>query len=68
MIVDKEVYNEWKILKDHGDIKRIADESGITNETIGNALKEGECSEDTYAAIAKYYSEKKERIANAYNK
>lgn len=63
MKVKKVIMNNWKILKDHGDIDKIVESSisekkpkGISRVTIGHALKTGFMSETTYEVINKFYS------------
>ncbi|MBC8047009.1 MAG: hypothetical protein H7Y00_09460 [Fimbriimonadaceae bacterium] len=61
MIIEQIILNEWKLLRDHGDVSDIQRETKISRVTIQKAL-EGEADLDVFEAINKYYSAKKERI------
>ena len=41
---------------EHGDIKKIAEHSGLTTNTVGDAIRGGGGSRKTIQAIEDYYS------------
>jgi hypothetical protein len=64
MKVSQPILNEWKLLSERGDQAMICAQSGISKYKISLALGYGKCDEKTFQAIAKFYSEKKERQQN----
>lgn len=65
MIVPKRIFKNWKLKKEHGDVKAIHEfttETGksISEVTISNALRTGRASKETMLAINNYYKKKPE--------
>lgn len=54
-----EVQNQWKLEKEHGDIERIHEITGISRITITSALRTGMMSDSTFEAIKNFYKEKR---------
>lgn len=63
MIVPKQIRDKWKLESGHGGIETISKATGIHRNTIANALNNGNCEQETFEAIKKYFSEKKEKDA-----
>jgi hypothetical protein len=57
MQVDKKIIRNWKILREHGDVRAIAEESGYSHVTISEALNDlkGKMSREVFDAINKFY-------------
>jgi hypothetical protein len=53
---------KWKLLRDFGDIAKIAGTYNMSITTVGAALSTGRMSMRTYEAINAYYSNKKESV------
>lgn len=61
MLIEKKILNRWKALKDHGDIRTINKESGISISTLTKAFN-GEASEEVFATISEFYNKREDRI------
>ncbi len=64
--VPKRIFRNWKLQKEHGDVKAIHEatyNSGapISEVTISNAMRTGKCSVETMKSINDYYSAKRTR-------
>jgi hypothetical protein len=64
MEITKTLLSEWKLLKEHGDIKAIRELSKISEPIIRQALKTGKGSDRTIGAINNYYVQKRKRQAD----
>lgn len=62
MKIPTKLLDKWGALKSEGDIQKIADNANVTRQTIRNAFKNNECSDDVFKAIADFYEEKLEMI------
>lgn len=60
MTIPQAIKDKWQELGSHGDIQKIADASGLSYQTVWSALKSGECSVNTFNAIAEFYAEREE--------
>lgn len=58
MKVSKKLINGWKIKFKHGDMENIAVAYGKHRNTIANAFKRGEATQETIDIIELYYSTK----------
>lgn len=58
MKIPKAILREWKLKRKQGDGKEISTKSGISENTISNALRTGQMSEKTFDAISEYYKDK----------
>lgn len=63
MNIPKDLFAEWNLMKDHGDIKGIVKQSNISKNTILEAFRTGKATEKTMAAINKYFVIKRKRSA-----
>lgn len=61
MEISKENIREWKVLKDHGDMRKLTKITGHSHQVLKEAF-EGEASEEVFQAINKFYAEKKARV------
>lgn len=60
MEVPKRIFQDWKLNKEHGDVKAIREESvkagtPISEITISNVLRTGKGSKNTISFINKFY-------------
>lgn len=62
MQIPEELLNKWKSLRSHGDNTKIAEQKGVTIVDVSRAFTYGECSDDTFKAIADFYKEKEEVV------
>lgn len=62
MKIPEELLNKWKSLRSHGDNTRIAEKKNVTVVDVSRAFTFGECSDDTFKAIAEFYKEKEEIV------
>lgn len=58
----QKVWESWKVQQEHGDVERIAEESGYHRNTIARALLYNDMTEETFEAIKKYYATKKDKV------
>ncbi|MES2592357.1 MAG: hypothetical protein V4608_10760 [Bacteroidota bacterium] len=63
MIVPKQIRDKWKLASEHGEIELIAQATKIHRNTIANAVNNGNCENETFEAIKKYFSDKKGKEA-----
>lgn len=62
MEITKDIKKRWFHLASHGDVTKIAKQSGLSHRTISNALRDDRCTDKVFIAIAKFYQNKqKER-------
>lgn len=59
MIVNNEILTNWKLLREHGDVERMHEESKLNRITIATALRTGNMSDKTFQVIKKFYSDKR---------
>lgn len=63
MKVPEELLKKWQDLKSFGDGRKIVDlNDNITEMDISRAFAKGECSDNVFQAIAKFYKEKEEMV------
>jgi hypothetical protein len=60
MEITQDIKNKWSHLQSHGDVTRIAKQSGLSHRTISNALRDDRCTDKVFIAIAKFYQEKQQ--------
>lgn len=58
MIIPEKILEMWQLLKSEGDPINIAKASKMHPHTIRDALREGVCGDNTFAAIAEFYDAK----------
>lgn len=58
MKVPDKIFSQWVDLKSHGDGKKIAETSGITEMDVSRAFANQECSDKVFEAIGDFYKEK----------
>lgn len=67
MEIPKALLEKWKALRAYGDPKAIADSMSeaerVTEQTIRNAYKDGECSEPVFKAMAEFYRKRAATVA-----
>lgn len=65
MKIPTELLEKWQVLRSAGDSQKIIDtmETKVSDSTISNAFKTGQCSDELFEAMAEYYQGKKERIS-----
>lgn len=61
MKIPRKIANRWKLLYDRGDIVQIAEQNDIDPRTVSKGIK-GECNEQVFAAISKFYNEKEQLL------
>ena len=64
MEIPQEILAKWKMLREHGDIVKIAKEAASNKVTVGKALNEGECAEELFVKISAFYN-RRESLLNA---
>lgn len=57
MKVENQILNHWKIKRQTGDQKKIAEQSGISENAISRAFN-GNASQETIDAINSFYKKK----------
>jgi len=58
-----ENHNQNTAAKSHGDGKKIADANdGITDMDVSRAFSKGECSDNVFECIGKYFKEKESMV------
>lgn len=62
MQIDQSIIDQWKSLRDRGDLKKLADITGVSFQTLIKAFNEAQCTEETFIAISKFYEERRERV------
>jgi hypothetical protein len=63
MKVPEELLKKWNDLRSHGDGKAISEQNAdITEMSVSRAFTTGECSDETFEAIANFYKEKEEKV------
>lgn len=65
MKIPDDLFEKWKMLRSHGDGKKIAEQKGINIMDVSRAFTLQECSDQTFKAIADFYEAKKEMV-NVY--
>lgn len=55
MQVDKQTYRKWKLKKEHGDVGRIHEASGVSRQAISRCITGGYGDANTIDAINKFY-------------
>lgn len=67
MEIPQELMEKWNKLTAYGDPGKIVasmpEGSKVTEQAIRNALKEGSCSDAIFKAIAEFYKQRAETIA-----
>ena len=63
MKVPQKILDSWKLQAKHGEIETIAQATSIHRNTIANAINNGNCEAETFEAIKKYFTDKKEKQA-----
>lgn len=67
MEIPKELLEKWQVLRAKGDPKKIVEsmsqDERVVEQTIHNALNDGECSEIVFKAIADFYQKRADVIA-----
>lgn len=59
MQIETEIFEKWKLAKQHGDAEKIHNKYNISAAAIRRALLTGRCSSETAIAINKFYDLKK---------
>lgn len=59
MKIPAEILNQWRIEREHGDVKKISEYVGVHRETIREAIYSGHTTEETFNGICKFFSEKR---------
>lgn len=62
MKIPEELLDKWKSLRSHGDNTKIAEQGNASVVDVSRAFTYGECSDDTFKAIADFYKEKDEVV------
>ena len=62
MTIPAEFLAKWKLICDHGDKQRIADEYDFSRQAISNAINSGECSLEVFNAIKSYYEKREQNL------
>ncbi len=62
MKIPEDVMKKWNELKSHGDGKKIAQESGHSEMHISRAFVTGECSDEVFESLAKFFKSKEGKI------
>lgn len=62
MTIPNEILSKWALMKSQGDAVKIAENSGISAETIRRALRSGQASNEVFEAIAEFYAEREDMI------
>lgn len=67
MIIPKSKINEWKTLREHGDLKLMSEVSKDKGKhhvnSFSNAFTKGRATEDIISEIDSFYKERKKQIA-----
>lgn len=67
MEIPKELLDKWSKLTAYGDPKKIVESmpenERVTEQAIRNALNDGACSDTVFKAIAEFYKNRAEIIA-----
>lgn len=63
MKIPEELQKKWDELRTHGDNKKIVEENtGINEMDVSRAITNGECRDEVFDAIAKFYKSKERKI------
>jgi len=62
MKIPDDLLKKWTDLRTFGDGVKIAESSGITENDVSRAFKDGECSDTVFVAIAGFYKEREEKV------
>ena len=63
MQIPEELLKRWAELRSFGDGRKISESApGITENDVSRAFNKGECADDVFEAIAKYFKQKEEKI------
>jgi hypothetical protein len=63
MKVPEELMKKWNDLRSHGDGKAIVEQNpALTEMTVSRAFTSGECSDETFQAIANYFKIKEGKV------
>ena len=63
MVIEKKLLDKWKALRSPDDSGKIAMMAETTPETVQNAFRNGKTNDKVFEAMAKFYKEKAEMIA-----
>jgi hypothetical protein len=67
MEVPKILLDKWKVLRSPGDpqdiIASMPEEKRVVEQTIRNVYSDGKCSDEVFEAMAEFYKNKAEKIA-----
>lgn len=56
--IPQAIRRSWKSVLMHGEIEIIAEKTGISRNTISNAINNGNCEQETFEAIKIYFFDK----------
>lgn len=62
MRIPDELLKKWNDLRSHGDGKKIAESSGLTEKEISAAFNSQECTDHVFEAIATFFKAKEEKV------
>lgn len=62
MKIPQQHIDKWKALRDHGDIVKIAKESGFSENTVSAAFIKKECNERLFNKISDFYNKRESRL------
>ncbi len=62
MIIPDKLIKKWSALRSEEDSKIIADNVGVTTQTVRNAFREKKCSTAVFEGMASFYNKKAELV------
>lgn len=62
MKIPEELFKKWNDLRSHGDGKKIAEETGLTEMQVSAVFKTQECTDSVFEKVAAFFQGKEEKI------
>ena len=65
MEIPKKIIDKWRLLRTHGDAKKIAEAANVSRVTIQNVYTSGETNDEVFKAMSDFYQKRIELIKEA---